>query len=158
MFNSISSYIWGEEQETAPTSSSPPRDPSPVPEDWVLVGPQHSSAPGNLGALRPLPPVTPSESSNSSESGEELNPSDESPLGARQQQQQPVRAAPDNRVSLKNLRSAQISKQKNSGKALSSKALARSNMTVIGGRKKDHKKFNNMSIKSAGMNKNLKQC
>jgi len=165
MFSSISSYIWGGEEETAAAvppaaaSSSPPRDPSPVPEDWVLVGGQHSTAPGNLGALRPLPPVSPA-SSNSSESGEEPNhhpPEEvESPLGARQQQ--PIRASPENRVSLKSLRSAQISKQKNSGKALSSKALARNNMTVICGKKKEQKKFNNMSIKSAGMNKNLKQC
>jgi len=54
---------------------------------------------------------------------------------------------------LKSLKSAQICRQRNSGKALSSKSLNRSNKAV----RRESIKYN-MSIKAAGFNKNLKQC
>jgi hypothetical protein len=154
MFTSISTYIWGENQEENPSLPAP-RPASPVGEDWVVVGNQ--PAPGNLGALDPLPSLTPS--STSSEAGDEvqddLRQAEDIALG-HDHPRIPVRARQENSVGLKHLRSAQISKQKNSGKALSSKALKRSNKAVMSSRKEGSKY--NMPIKSAGMNKNLKQC
>ena len=78
MFSSISTMIWGEEEEAlAPTASLPPRSESPAGEDWVVVGPGPGPAPGDLSALEPLrtPSITPlsstSPSSPASEAGEE---------------------------------------------------------------------------------------
>ncbi len=154
MFTSISSYIWGENREEEPSVPAH-RPSSPVGEDWVLVGTQ--PAPGNLGSLDPLPSLTPS--SNSSEAGDEVLDdlqTDEDVALGHDHARVPVRARQDQAVALKSLRSAQISKQKNSGKALSSKALKRSNKAVMSSRKETAKY--NMPIKSAGLNKNLKQC
>lgn len=167
MLSSISSYIWGgnamEESEqdqsvSTPTTTPPRRDSSPVVEDWVLVGNQ--PAPGNLTGLHPLPPVTPStNSSASSNIGEEEGQEEVDQLvGQDSNTRVPVRASHDHSVGLKSLKSAQICKQRNSGKALSSKALKRSNKAVINnGKKKESCKYS-MPIKSAGFNKNLKQC
>jgi len=175
MFSSISSYIWGsspadnEEGEapvvgpagTAP-APAPRRDESPnTPEDWVVVGNQ--PAPGDLAGHHPLPSLTPSSSpsSASSDAGEDetsATVADPAPVGQENNTRVPVRMSHDHSVvGLKGLKSAQICKQRSSGKALSSKALKRSNQAVINGKRKDMVKYN-MPIKSAGLNKNLKQC
>lgn len=178
MFTSISSYIWGasnpEEDEvqqttTTATTEVPPaaassrrRDESPAtPEDWVLVGNQ--PAPGDLAGHHPLPSLTPSTpSAASSVIGEEEETPAEAvaPAGAPVGQDNtrvPVRMSHDHTVGLKGLKSAQICKQRSSGKALSSKALKRSNQAVINGKRKETVRYN-LPIKSAGLNKNLKQC
>ena len=160
MLSSISSYIWGGEAEAAESATAatittsstddaaasrqpPPREPSPAggTEDWVLVGP-NQPAPGNLSGLAPLPPVTPSPavSSASSVSGDEAEEEEsdveeedgERPLEPADSRL-PSRAAAETRLSSGQglMRSAQISRQKNSGKALSSKALKRTNKVIV---------------------------
>ena len=60
---------------------------------------------------------------------------------------------------LKHVKSAQLVRQKKSGKALTSKALNRANKTVYSaGCNKKHQFKQNLNIKMAGANKNLKQC
>jgi len=156
MLSSISSYIWGGEAENGPTEAvvaAPPalRDPSPVQSDWVLVGNQ--PGPGSLSGLEPL--NTPSASEAPSEAGEENGQATPAASGGQQRAVRP--ANHEASVSLKHLKAAQISRQKNSGKALSSKALKRGNKAVVPCKKREVGKYN-MSIKSAGFNKNLKQC
>jgi len=63
MFSSISSMLWGEEQDSSAQVPLPRRDESPAGDDWVLVG-GSSPAPGDLGGLEPL--RTPASSTNSS--------------------------------------------------------------------------------------------
>jgi len=175
MFSTISSYIWGGEAEAeldqqqpeaelqatviAPTVVSRPktaansrrkvpqqakRDHSPQ-NDWVLIG--NDPSPGSLSgdALDPLPPV----SETSSVNGEQVEPSSTRVPATR----------PDLQVAQtqKCLRQAQLTKQRNTNKALSSKALKRSNKAVTCTRKESYTKFT-LPIKSAGFNKNLKQC
>lgn len=159
MFSSISTMIWGEEEEAlAPTASLPPRSESPAGEDWVVVGP--GPAPGDLSALEPLrtPSITPlsstSPSSPASEAGEEADLEAARAVNHR---------APNNRVDAlalaeaRHTRAAQLVKQKNSGKSLSSKALKRSNKAVHAEVGKRQNTRNNFPVKMAG-NRTLKQC
>lgn len=130
MLSSISSYIWGGEAENGPIEAvvaAPPalRDPSPVQSDWVLVGNQ--PGPGSLSGLEPL--NTPSASEAPSEVGEENGQATPAASGGQQRAVRP--ANHEASVSLKHLKAAQISRQKNSGKALSSKALKRGNKELI---------------------------
>ena len=128
MLSSISSYIWGGEAENGPTEevvAAPLRDPSPVQSDWVLVGNQ--PGPGSLSGLEPL--NTPSASEAPSEVGEENGQATPASSGGQQRAVRP--ANHEASVSLKHLKAAQISRQKNSGKALSSKALKRGNKELI---------------------------
>lgn len=57
-------------------------------------------------------------------------------------------------------RSAQLTKQKSSGKAMSSKALNRTNKVALGAANSGKKYASRhcFNIKMAGANKNLKQC
>lgn len=156
---------------------------SPVTEDWVLVG-GHPPAPGNLTgaaavdladiAITATSSTTNTTSSASSEADEDelrhdggdqevVRPAQIAQLQltaghlGQQEEAQPTRTAVRSVVQpatqLKSLKSAQICRQRNSGKALSSKSLNRSNKAV----RRESIKYN-MSIKSAGFNKNLKQC
>ena len=159
MFSSISTMIWGEEEE-APTACLPPRSESPAGEDWVLVGSGPGPAPGDLSALEPLrtPSITPlsstSPSSPASEAGEEADLEAARAVNHR---------TPNNRVDalalaeVRGTRAAQLVKQKNSGKSLSSKALKRSNKAVHAEVGKRHNTRNNFAVKMAG-NRTLKQC
>jgi hypothetical protein len=185
MFSSISSYIWGGESEAegglqqetnglnqptpAPTKAvadrprttpsrrqkQQQRDQSPHNgDDWVLIG--NEPSPGNLSgdALHPLPPVSAGSSVNGDQVVSDLSPDSATRV--------PVpRQAPELdtlQQKEKCLHQAQLSKQRNTHKALSSKALKRSNKAVTSsGRKQNYSKFN-LPIKSAGLNKNLKQC
>jgi len=171
MFSSISTMIWGEGEQEVPapaatstttTTTVRARTPSPSGDDWVLVG-ANSPAPGDLGALEPLRPGTDSSppSSAASDVGEE-----EPRVVTRYGDVRPRvvdRAHPNPADALaleeaKSVKSAQLIKQRNSGKTLSSKALKRSNKTVHAesGKRQSSARIN-FSIKMAG-NRNLKQC
>ena len=62
------------------------------------------------------------------------------------------------RKELETVRSAQLGRQKHSGKALTSKALKRKNQTVYSQGNKKQIWKQNPNLKMAGANKNLKQC
>jgi len=167
MFSSLSSYIWGGEAETGEErtpsparQASSPRERSP--DDWVLVGETSNPAPGNLaGALPPLPgDNTPSQSSsNSSEAGDVEVVEAAGPLAGRQRgHHQGTVAQQAARKELETVRSAQLGRQKHSGKALTSKALKRKNQTVYSQGNKKQIWKQNPNLKMAGANKNLKQC
>ena len=160
--------LWGEEQDSSNAASvpRPRRDESPAGDDWVLVG-GSSPAPGDLGALEPLrTPTSSTQSSNNpsstvSEVGDEEVDEPE-PASTRVVNQRP-NAAPSRIDALamaeaKSLKSAQLEKQRSSGKTLSSKALKRTNKSrdaEVG--KRANSKRTNFPIKMAG-NRNLKQC
>merc|ERR1712088_440172 len=162
--------FWGEEQDGSSSSNPsvplPRRDESPAGDDWVLVG-SSSPAPGDLGALEPLrTPASSAHSSNLpsstvSEAGDEEEGEPE-PASTRVVNQRP-NAAPSRLDALamaeaKSLKSAQLEKQRTTGKTLSSKALKRTNNSrhaEVG--KRANSKRTNFPIKMAG-NRNLKQC
>ena len=168
MFSTLSSYIWGEETQSealVPASTTEvvkkTRDPSP--DDWILVGESSGPAPGNLaGGLPPLPgDSTPSQSSSaSSEAGDVLAVAPEpAAVNPAVKQRSHTSVANVTKKEMKSIKSSQLIKQKNSGKALTSKALNKHNKTVYANtsNKKQHVKHN-LNIKMAGANKNLKQC
>lgn len=168
MFSSLSSYIWGEENtEEQNTTATPtpaartPRDQSPEGEEWVLVGGTPNPAPGNLSGVLSLPSgaSTPSGSSSSSDI-EEVEPMEASipVVTNRHRTHHPTALAQQAaKKEFQQVKSAQITKQKSSGKAMSSKALNRNNKTLFSGSKK-HVTRQSFNIKMAGANKNLKQC
>ena len=158
--------LWGEEQDSSAQVPIPRRDESPAGDDWVLVG-GSSPAPGDLGGLEPL--RTPASSTNSSnlpsssasEAGDDEVVEPE-PATTRVVNQRP-NTAPNRLDALavaeaKCLKSAQLEKQRTTGKTLSSKALKRTNNSrhaEVG--KRASSKRTNFPIKMAG-NRNLKQC
>lgn len=168
MFSTLSSYIWGEEEEAgAPETANRPeaiRDPSP--DDWVLVGESPIPAPGNLGGcLPPLPGDSSSAqtSSASSEVGdneaEVTEVAEPGPVATASRQRQPASLGQQAvKRELRREKSAQLVKQRNSGKALTSKALNRANKTVYSSAHKKQQVKQNLNLKMAGANKNLKQC
>lgn len=175
MFSTLSSYIWGEETQDGADVDTPPSLPAPAPaaaardqspDDWVLVGESHGPAPGDLGGALPPLPGSASSSETSSVAGEESAPAAETeaaalPLAApRHMHRAAVRIAQQAaRREQRTVAAAQLTRQRNSGKALTSKALNRSNKAVYGhaGNKKQQCR-QNLNIKTAGANKNLKQC
>lgn len=157
MFSSISNMIWGEEAGV-PESTPRPRSESPALQDWVVVGPS-SPAPGDLASLEPLRAETSHTScppsSSSSEAGEEEEAATAVTRGrhhAHTSRLDTLAAA-----EVKFTKSAQLVKQRNSGKSLSSKALNRSNKCLLAEAGKRGVTRANFPIKMAG-NKNLKQC
>ena len=175
MFSTLSSYIWGEETQDGAGVDTPPSLPAPAPaaaardqspDDWVLVGESHGPAPGDLGGALPPLPGSASSSETSSVAGEEPAPAAVTeaaalPLAApRHMHRAAVRIAQQAaRREQRTVAAAQLTRQRNSGKALTSKALNRSNKAVYGhaGNKKQQCR-QNLNIKTAGANKNLKQC
>lgn len=159
MFSSLSTMIWGEGQQTDSSPSQQPRPDSPVADDWELVGPA-SPAPGDLGALEPLRPSdslpsSASASSAASEAGDVVPV-----VGPRALNRgRPCAPSLDAMAvaEARDTRSAQLLKQRHSGKSLSSKALKRSNKSVIVESCRKANARTNFSIKMAG-NRNLKQC
>jgi hypothetical protein len=190
MLSSISSYIWGgsaanaagDGDENPATDGAaavrPPREPSPFEggEEWVLVG--ATPAPGNLsGALEPLAAHSSSSlgsspaSSSVSEAGDDDDIEEPHlPLAAAvstaaaQVPSGPVRGGHHQDLAVlaetRAVRAGQASSQRASGKALSSKALKRSNKAVMmgGHQRKQLVRASSMPLKMAGANKNLKQC
>lgn len=145
--------IWGEEENIPETTTPhPPRSVSPAGEDWVLVGAQ-APAPGDLGNLDPLCNTSSPPSSSSSEVGEDAEAAPAVTRGRHH--------APPSRLDtlaaaeVKSSKSAQLVKQRNSGKSLSSKALTRSNKCLEVAKRGTTRA--NFPIRMAG-NKNLKQC
>lgn len=161
MFSSLSTMLWGEEPETPTGAGGPlPRSESPAGEDWVLVGAGPGPAPGDLGALEPLQPSgsTPP-SSAASEAGEgEAEPATTRVVNPRQ----PGPGARLEAVALaeaKGARSGQLAKQRNSGKTISSKALARANKSVLAQTgKRTSARHNNFAIKQPGARANSSKC
>merc|ERR1712088_306291 len=150
--------FWGEEQDGSSSSNPsvplPRRDESPAGDDWVLVG-SSSPAPGDLGALEPLrTPASSAHSSNLpsstvSEAGDEEEGEPE-PATTRGVNQRP-NAAPSRLDALamaeaKSLKSAQLEKQRNSGKTL--KRTNNSRHAEVG--KRANSKRTNFPIKMAG--------
>ena len=174
MFSTLSTYIWGGEEDTGEDAAlQPPPSPSRGPtsardaspedcNDWVLVGETSNPAPGNLaGALPPLPgPDTPSLSSSSSEAGDLEAVEVGGPVAARQHRSHQPGSLVQQAVKreLRSVRSAQREEQRQGGKALTSKALKRKNNTVYGQGNKKQLWRQNPNLKMAGANKNLKQC
>lgn len=165
MFSTLSSYIWGDETETAAPAVTEEaavkavRDPSP--DDWILVGESSGPAPGNLsGGLPPLPgDSTPSQSSsNSSEAGDAVAAAEPAAAAVGVKHRSHCSVANVTKKEMKGIKSSQLIKQKNSGKALTSKALNKHNKTVYANNSKKHHVKQNLNIKMAGANKNLKQC
>ena len=162
MFSSLSSYIWGEGEEVATAEAGPrpqaSRDPSP--DDWVLVGESSGPAPGNLGGCLPPLPGDSASSATSSSSSEAGDSTEEpGPVVAAARQRQPTSLGQQAaKRELRREKSAQLVKQKNSGKAMTSKALNRANKTVYSSAHKKQQFRQNLNLKMAGANKNLKQC
>jgi len=153
--------IWGEE-EAVQAAPALPRSESPILQDWVVVGPS-SPAPGDLASLEPLrpgsstPPSLPS--SASSEVGDEAPTAPSEAAMVTRERPHPATSRLDTLAAeeVKSSKSAQLVKQRNSGKSLSSKALNRSNKCVLAESGKRGVPRHNFNIKMAG-NKNLKQC
>jgi len=168
MFSSISSYIWGGEEAQAQNQGEEvraPRDHSTEGEDWVLVGEAPGPAPGDLGAALPALPALPSGASSPSvsSSGSDIGdaePLDDSvPLATRHRAHHPTALAQQAaKKEFQHVKSAQITKQKTSGKAMSSKALNRTNKALFAATSKKYATRQSFNIKMAGSNKNLKQC
>jgi len=168
MLSSLTSYLWGADQTQDGTSppDTPPasaRDESPANEDdWVLVGPgPRQLGLGSLGrqsrdVSRPEEdvPGVPAVQETLEEMVEENNTNQgavrtRDPTTVAQNLQAPP---------AKLLKAAQLTRQRNSGKALSSKSLKRSNKAVMVQGSRKNSSRNNFPIKMAGANKNLKQC
>lgn len=169
MLSSLTSYLWGAEQtQDATPPDTPPasaRDESPANEDdWVLVGPNPRQL--GLGSL--------GRTSRDVSRPEEEDATDETSVEAVQEtlgelveeattNQGSVRTRDPATVSqslgappAKLLRSAQLTRQRNSGKALSSKSLKRTNKVVMTQGSRKNIPRNNFPMKMAC--KNLKQC
>jgi len=169
MFSSISSYIFGGEEAQTPQTqveeARAPRDHSAEGEDWVLVGDAPGPAPGDLGAALPALPAlpsgasSPSGSSTSSNNGDAEPMEDSVPVAARHRAHHPTALAQQAaKKEFQHVKSAQITKQKTSGKAMSSKALNRTNKAVFASTTKKYATRQSFNLKMAGSNKNLKQC
>lgn len=174
MLSSLTSYLWGGEEPTATVleTDTPPDTPLAsvssaigAEEDWVLVGPTPGQL--NLGSL-----TNPRESGQS-EDLEIVSNVDEasSENGSIEEQERPRNnEAGQSRVPatftqsvgtplVKLMKTAQLTRQRTSGKAMSSKSLNRSNKTVMAtNRNRKAAARQNFQVKMAGANKNLKQC
>jgi len=163
MFSSISTMLWGEDQQRSASPEVQPRPDSPVGDDWELVGPS-SPAPGDLGALEPLRPSAslpgslPSSTSASSAASEagDVVPA-VGPRAVNRGGPSPPSIDILALAEAKEAKSAQLLKQRNSGKTLSSKALKRSNKVQLVDSCRKASARANFNIKMAG-NRNLKQC
>lgn len=144
------------------TETRTPRDQSTEGEDWVLVGETTGPAPGNLGGALPALPSgasSPSGSSTSSDIGDAEQLAESVPVATRHRAHHPTALAQQAaKKEFQHVKSAQITKQKTSGKAMSSKALNRSNKAVFASTTKKYATRQSFNLKMAGSNKNLKQC
>lgn len=148
--------------------------------EWVLVAPSSTDAPaaltlGSLNEVLPAPSTGSTGSSTSpSESGDE-SPMDEEPTPAQAAAQTVALSRSGRKLTspfscqnsvtlqqMKAMRSAQESKQKRAGKSSTGKAVAKKNKAVKNDgsslKKQAFANRHQMSFKSAGCNKQLKQC
>jgi len=168
MLSSLSSYIWGpdnaEEQDVAvlPPTVQTPRDKSPAGDDWVLVGGPPVPVPGDLVGELPLPSEdsSPSVSSRSSDVGdvEPMEPSETCEPNNQRTVHHTALVQQAAKKQFQSVKSAQITKQKNYSKNISTKALNRNNKALFVCGSKKQVARQSFNIKMAGSNKNLKQC
>lgn len=175
MLSSLTSYLWGGEQPEAETNTPPDtpptsaRDSSPASsDDWVLVGP--SSRQLGLGSLgrtsrdisRPdedlIVEVAVEQVQDTLEAQEEVLQEDSTANPSIQVREPATVSNSLGAPPAKLLKSAQLTRQRTSGKALSSKSLKRSNKAVMAQGNRKSIPRNNFPMKMAGANKNLKQC
>jgi len=166
MLSSLSSYIWGpdnaEEQDVAalPPTVQTHRDKSPAGDDWVLVG--GAPVPGDLVGELPLPSgdSSPSVSSRSSDVGdvELMEPSGTCEPNNQRTVHHATLVQQAAKKQFQSVKSAQITKQKNYSKNISTKALNRNNKALFVCGSKKQVTRQSFNIKMAGSNKNLKQC
>ena len=167
MLYSLSSFVWGEssfEQDgpLPPTTTLHRRDDSLDEEDWVVVG-RVAQFPGTLAGNLALPEsstpmlVSPAMSEFDATEEEIVDNEEVTPIVLTQEQAPAPRcmAKMIRRTQEKQLRSAQLARQKYFGKSSSKKILKRSNMTAGRSNKSERKSF---QIKMAGAHRNLKQC
>ncbi|CAB4064821.1 unnamed protein product [Lepeophtheirus salmonis] len=176
MLSNLASYIFGSgEQETGQSSlgvvaggpslgQHPGGSPvSSEEEGWVLVGtPPHDL---NLGSIHEIPGSLLS-SGEEEEEGDESNYSEGTPM-EEGRLSSASRAGPSSTLTgsvltrSKAMVAAQQAMQKKTKKALSAKMLERQNKAVkisASGSCKKQSLKHNFSIKSSGINKQLKQC
>ena len=163
-----------------PANSIPPL--SDGEEEWVVVagGNDHPSLTlGSLNEINPIPPTgstgsssTPSDDGIDVDSNSELPQEDENPdrqTGLSRSERKITipfgsPSCPNNGsltlTTIKGIRAAQKSRVKDKKKSLAAKATERHNKAVKQRNQGPNKnnKYAHISIKSAGMNKNLKQC
>ena len=184
MFSYLATSIFGSTDE--PTENGAPAiggdqrvSPNDQEEDWVVVGGDVQPA-LTLGSLDEVVPRPSTGSTGSSEAPSETgaeeeddmivveehgdDPSSREITLTRSARRLTSPLSCPNGVSLpqmKALRASQKSKQKDASKHLTSKATERRNKAVkirSNHSGKKNKMMTNMSIKSSGFNKNLKQC
>lgn len=178
MLSSLTSYLWGGEQpETTTPPDTPPvsaRDSSPAgSDDWVLVGPSpRQLGLGSLGRAsgrasrdvsRPEEDLsvdaTVEPVQDTMDTTEDLLEEDNTTNQAAVRVREPATVTQSlGAPPAKLLKSAQLTRQRTSGKALSSKSLKRSNKAVMAQGTRKSIPRNNFPMKMAGANKNLKQC
>ena len=148
-------------------------------EEWVVVAggnDQPSLTLGSLNEINPIPPTgstgsssTPSDDGIDVDSNSELPQQDENPnrqTGLSRSERKvtiPFGSCPNNGAisltTIKGIRAAQKSRGKDKRKSLSAKATERHNKAVKQRNQGPNKnQYAHISIKSAGINKHLKQC
>lgn len=173
MLSSLVGYIWGGEEQ--PADATPPDTPpvsarsqSPAGEDdWELVGsPTGQLGLGSLSTPREETVVREEKDEELElESGTETGSENGSIAETATNGEAGRSRAPANinrslgTPQAKLQKTAQLTRQRSSGKAISSKSLKRSNKNslVVGNNRKSVNRTN-FNIKMAGANKNLKQC
>jgi len=174
MLSSLTSYLWGGEQpETTTPPDTPPvsaRDSSPAgSDDWVLVGPSPRQLGLSLGRAsrdvsRPeedlsVDATVEVQVQDTMDTTEDLLEEDNTTNQAAVRVREPATVTQSlGAPPAKLLKSAQLTRQRTSGKALSSKSLKRSNKAVMAQGTRKSIPRNNFPMKMAGANKNLKQC
>lgn len=165
-----------------------PSSPAEAEDEWVMVGPNARNTPLTLGSLNEVLPTPTTGSTGSSTSPSESGDEGEAPMEAgstsENEDESLVAGGTPRAVTLsrsarrltspfscqssvtvhqmKAMRSAQVCKQKRSAKSATAKAVAKKNKAVKNeGTSLGKRAFANkhhLSLKSAGSNKQLKQC
>ena len=167
MMSSISTMVWGESSfdqagSSPPTTTLHKRNESLDEEDWVVVG-RVAQCPGTLASNLSLPesstPMMVSPTMSEYIDTEEEGPEQEDvSLIALNEEEAPAprcMARMIRRTQEKQIKSAQLARQKHLGKTSGKKILKRSNMTTGRSNKSERKSF---QIKMTGAHRNLKQC
>ena len=160
MLSSITSVIWGgsssdQDGPSPPTTTIHMRDDSLDEDDWVVVG-RIAQFPGTLVGTFPLPEsgtpmmVSPalSEIGDTEEETSELPEIAAVTLTTKSAQRSRPTARMLRRLEVKDLKSAQLARQRTLGKSSSRKILKRSNKAALCGRRGQSKM----------VQRNLKQC
>jgi hypothetical protein len=161
MLSSISSIIWGvssldQDGPSPPTTTIHMRGDSLDEDDWVVVG-RIAQFPGTLVGTFPLPEsytpmmISPAMSEDGDVEEKRSEPSDTASV--IQNTKRAPRSRPTarmlRRMEVKDLKSAQLARQRSLGKSSSRKMLKRSNKAALCGRRAGQSKM---------VQRNLKQC